>query len=67
MGVSPVRWAWQEVKGEVNEADYTSVIVPTTGLEERQRRCEVGVAAKCCSTHTGNEMSSCVGGVVEES
>ena len=65
-------WAWQEVKGEamaVNEADYTSVIVRTVGPEERQRRCEVGVVVSrwCCSAHTGNEVSSCVGGVVEQS
>ena len=65
-------WAWQEVKGEamtVNEADYTSMIVGTVGLEEGQRRCEVGVVVRrcCCSTHTGNEVSSCVGGVVEQS
>ena len=26
-----------------NEADYTSVIVQTVGLEERQRRCKVGI------------------------
>ena len=51
----------------VNEADYTSVIVWTVGPEERQRRCEVGVVMRrwCCSTHTGNKVSSCVGGVVE--
>ena len=65
-------WAWQEVKGEamaVNEADYTSVIVRSVEPEERQRRCEVDVVVRrwCCSTHTGNEVSSCVGGVVEQS
>ena len=65
-------WAWQEVKGEamaVNEADYTSVIVRTVGPEKRQRRYEVGVVVRrwCCSAHTGNEVSSCVGGVVEQS
>ena len=64
-------WAWQEVKGEamaVNEADYTSVIVQTVGPEERRRRCEVGVVVRrwCCSAHTGNEVSSCVGSVVEQ-
>ena len=50
----------------VNEADYTSVIVWTVGQEERQRRCEVDVVVRrCyCSTHTGNEVSSCVDGVV---
>ena len=62
-------WAWQEVKGEamaVNEVDYTSVIVWTVGPDERQRRCEVGVLVRgcCCSAHTGNEVSSCVDGVV---
>ena len=65
-------WAWQEFKGEamaVNGADYTSVIVRTVGREERQRRCEVGVVVRrCfCSAHTGNEVSSCVGSVVERS
>ena len=61
--------AWQEVKDEamaVNEADH-SVIVWTVGPEERQQRCEVGVVVRrwCCSAHTGNEVSSCVSGVVE--
>ena len=53
----------------VNEADYTSVIVWTLGPEERQQRCEVGVVVRrcCCSSHTRNEVSSCVGGVVEQS
>ena len=53
----------------VNEADCTSMIVRTIGPEERQRRCEVGVVVRrwCCSAHTGNEVSSCVGGVVEQS
>ena len=53
----------------VNEADYTSVIVRTVGPEERQQRCEVGVVVRrcCCSTHTGNEVSSCVGGMVKQS
>ena len=52
-----------------NEADYTSVIVQTVGPEERQRRCEVGVVVRrcCCSVHTGNEVSFCVGSVVEQS
>ena len=55
----------QEVKGEataVNEANYTTVLVWTMGLEEGQRRCEVGriVRRWCCSAHTGNEVSSCV-------
>ena len=53
----------------VNGGDYTSVIVRTVGPEERQRRCEVGVIVRrcCCSAHTGNEVSSCVGGVMEQS
>ena len=53
----------------VNGADYTSVIVRTVGPEERQQRCEVGVVVRrCfCSAHTGNEVSSCVGSVVERS
>ena len=53
----------------VNEANYTSAIVWRVGLEEAQRRCEVGVVVRrwCCSAHTENEVSSCVGGVVEQS
>ena len=37
----------------------------TIGPEERQQKCEVGVVARrwCCSAHTGNEVSSCVGSV----
>ena len=51
----------------VNEAGYTSVIVLTVAPEKRQQRCEVGVIVRCCcSSHTGNEVSSCVGGVVEQ-
>ena len=40
------------------QADNTSGIVWTVGLEER---CEVGVIVRrcCCSAHTGNEVSSC--------
>ena len=41
--IQVLQWAWHEVKGEVkgeamaaNEADYTSGIVLTVGLEERQ-------------------------------
>ena len=53
----------------VNEAHYTSVIAQTVGPEERQQRCEVGVVVRrrCCSAHAGNEVSSCVGGVMERS
>ena len=53
----------------VNQADHTSVIVRTVRPEERQRRREVCVVLRrwCCSSHTGNEVSSCVGGVVEQS
>ena len=73
VGMSPVQCAHQvlpgAIKGEamaVNEADYTSVIVWTLGPEDGQQRCEVGVIVwRCCSAHTGNEVSSCVGGVVE--
>ena len=56
-------WAWQ-VKGEamaVNGTDYTSVIVWTVGEGD------VDVVVRCCSAHTGNEVNSCVGGVVEQS
>ena len=60
-------WAWHGVKGEamaVNKAEHTSGIVRR---EERLRRSEVGVTVVrwCCHTHTGNEVSSCVGRVVE--
>ena len=56
---------WQEVKGEAMAAAYSGVIVWTV---ERQRRCEVCVVVRmwCCSAHTGNEVSSCVGGVAEK-
>ena len=53
----------------VNEVDYAGVIVWTVGPGERQRRREVGVVVRrcCCSAHTGNEVSTCVGGVVKRS
>ena len=62
--------ACQEVKGEamaVNEAKHTSVLVWTVGLEERRGRGEAVVVVRrwCCSAHTGNEVSHCVGGVAE--
>ena len=39
----------------------------TIGPEERQW-CEVGVVVRrCCCSYTGNEVSFCVGGVVEQS
>ena len=43
-----------------NEADYTSGIVLTVGLEERQWRREVGVVVRrwSFSTHAGSEVSS---------
>ena len=49
--------------------DNTSVIVWTVGPGERQGRREVGVVVRrcCCSAHTGNEVSTCVGGVVKRS
>jgi hypothetical protein len=61
-------WAWQQVKSEgmsFNEAVYTGVIERTVGPDGRRRWCKVDVAAMgwCCSAHTGNEVSSCVGGV----
>ena len=37
--IQMLQWAWYEVKGEsmaANEADYTSGIVLTVGLEEGQ-------------------------------
>ena len=53
----------------VNEVDYTSVIVWTVGPGKRQRRREVCVVVRrcCCSAHTGNEVSTCVGGAVKRS
>ena len=62
-----LRWAWQEVKGEsmsVNSAVYTGVI-KYCRADGRQRWCKVDVVAmgRSCSAHTGNEVSSCVGGV----
>ena len=53
----------------VNEVDNTGVIVWTVGPGERQGRREVGVVVRrcCCSAHTGNEVSTCVGGVVKRS
>ena len=50
-----------------NEADCTSVFVWTVGPEEGQQRCEVGIVVSrwCCSAHTGNEVSSCMGGMAE--
>ena len=45
----------------------TPVFVWTVGPEERQQKCAVGVVVRrwCCSSHTGNEVSSCVGSVAE--
>ena len=51
------------VKGEamaVNEAEHTTGIVWKVRREERLRRRE-NVVGWCCHTHTGNEVSSCVG------
>jgi hypothetical protein len=52
----------------VNEAVYTGVMERTVGPDGR-RWCKVDVVAMgwCCSAHTGNEVSSCVGGVAERS
>ena len=73
MGVSPSNVTFDPTVSEgeamaINESDYTSVIVWTVGLEDRQRRCEVSVVVWrwCCSTHTGNEVSSCGGMAVKE-
>ena len=62
--------AWQEVKGEamsVNEALYAGVIEGTVRLDGSRRWFEADVVAVACSypAHTGNEVSSCVGGVAE--
>ncbi|MCG8429875.1 MAG: hypothetical protein MJA29_01705 [Candidatus Omnitrophica bacterium] len=48
----------------VNEAVYTGVIEGTVWPDGRQRWCKVDVVVmgRSCSAHTGNEVSSCVGG-----
>ena len=63
-------WAWHGVKGEamaINEAERTTGIVWKVRREERLRRWVVGatVVRWSCHTHTGNEVNSCVGRVVE--
>ena len=77
VGVSPVSvtfepcqvllWAWDGVKGEAMAGNEAEHIVWKVRREERLPRCEVGVTVVrwCCYTHTGNEVSSCVGRVVE--
>ena len=62
-------WAWHVVLGEpmaVNGAEHTGIVWKVR-REEKLRRCEVGVTVVrwCCHTQTGNEVSSCVGRVVE--
>ena len=62
--------AWQEVKGEamsVNEALYGGAIEGPVRLDGSRRWFEADVVAMTCcySAHTGNEVSSCVGGVAE--
>ena len=62
--------AWQEVKGEamsVNEALYAGAIEGTVRLDGSRRWFEADVVAMACCypAHTGNEVSSCVGGVAE--
>ena len=41
------------------------MIVRTVGPKKRQQRCGVDVIVRrwCCSTHTENEVSSCLGSV----
>ena len=53
----------------VNEAEHTTGIVSKVRREETLQRCEVGVTVVswCCHTHTGNEVSSCVGGKAAKS
>ena len=60
-------WAWHGVKGEAMAVNDTTGIVWKVRREERLRRCEEGVTVVrwCCHTHAGNEVSSCVGRVVE--
>ena len=62
--------AWQEVKGEamsVNEALYGGAIEGPVRLDGSRRWFEADVVSMTCcySAHTGNEVSSCVGGVAE--
>ena len=62
--------AWQEVKGEampVNEALYVGVIERTVWPDGSRGWFEADVVSMtwCYPAHTGNEVSSCVGGVVE--
>ena len=62
--------AWQEVKGEamsVNEALYAGAIEGTVRLDGSGRWFKADVVATTCCypAHTGNEVSSCVGGVAE--
>ena len=63
-------WAWHGVKVEamaINEAERTTGIVWKVRREERLRRWVVGVTVVrwSCHTHTGSEVNSCVGRVVE--
>ena len=60
-------WAWHGVK---DEAMAVTVAEHTTGIvweARREKGCEVGVTVVrwWCHTHTGNEVSSWVGRVVE--
>ena len=60
-------WAWHGLKGEAMAVEHTTGIMWKVRREEGLQRCEVGVTVVrwCCHTHTGNEVSSCVGKVVE--
>ena len=59
--------AWQEVNVSVNEALYAGAMEGTVRLDGSRRWFEADVVAMTCcySAHTGNEVSSCVGGVAE--
>jgi hypothetical protein len=53
----------------INDVVYTGVIESTVGPDGRRRCCKVDMVAMgwCCSTHTENEVSSCVGVVAGRS
>ena len=62
--------AWHEVKGEamaVNEAPYAGAVEMPVRPEGARRwlEADVVVMRMYCSAHTGNEVSSCVGGAAE--
>ena len=61
--------AWQAAgRGRGSNPSLPNIFSVISDMDRHQlRRCEVGVTVGrwCCPTHTGSEVSSCVGGVVE--